>query len=146
MENHGEEGEDYSGLAGAGGTLDQRDGLFLERRLEGGELAVCSCVEGGGSGNVSERRGKRETERVGGKENGAAVESWSPLRLRRRLCSEKPHVFFVIKEHVHNLLSKILSSAHGDGRGRGGDLAGRGPKTKNQKKSSGRAGRHLSPL
>lgn len=47
MENHGEEGEDYSGLAGAGGTLDQRDGLFLERRLEGGELAVCSCVGGG---------------------------------------------------------------------------------------------------
>ena len=46
MENHGEEGEDYSGLAGAGGTLDQRDGLFLERRLEGGELAVCSCVGG----------------------------------------------------------------------------------------------------
>ena len=66
MENHGEEGEDYASLAGAGGTLDQRDGLFLERRLEGGELAVCSCVwGGGGSRNVSERRGKRKRERVG---------------------------------------------------------------------------------
>ena len=45
--------------------MDQRDGLFLERRLEGGELAVCSCVWEGGSGNVSERRGKRKRKRVG---------------------------------------------------------------------------------
>ena len=45
--------------------MDQRDGLFLERRLEGGELAVCSCVEGGRSGNVRERRGKRKRKRVG---------------------------------------------------------------------------------
>ena len=42
VEDDGEEGEDDSGLARPGGTLDQRDGLFLERRLEGGELAVCS--------------------------------------------------------------------------------------------------------
>ena len=48
MENHGEEGEDYASLAGAGGTLDQRDGLFLERRLEGGELGGCAGVCGGG--------------------------------------------------------------------------------------------------
>ena len=42
MEDDGEEGEDDSGLARPRGTLDQCDGLFLERRLEGGELAVCS--------------------------------------------------------------------------------------------------------
>lgn len=42
MENDGEEGEDDSGFARPRGTLYQCDGLFLERRLESGELAVCS--------------------------------------------------------------------------------------------------------
>ena len=78
------------------------------------------------------------------RKNCAGVQTGSPLR-SRRMCSEKPHVFFVIKGQVHNLLSKISSSAHGDGHCRGGtSRAGAGEGRK--KRESFRAEKVISPL
>jgi hypothetical protein len=51
VQNHAQEREDDAGLARAGRTLDQRDGLLLERRAKRGELRLCDSGFGIGTGN-----------------------------------------------------------------------------------------------
>jgi len=113
VQDDGEQREDDARLARAGWALDQRDRLLLQRRFQRGDLAHCARPSIGSRRWMGGERCRSDGTR--GSRARASGKKTRPSRVvavAAVVCSEKPHVFCVIKERVHNLLSKILSSTH----------------------------------